>query len=894
MPLVGLAVAEAGQPEERLFPSQWHKWKGLIICRQRGQAPLLVARSEVEVLKRAILAAQAVHKWNTRGYPVMRNDAESAKTAEIILSWTEDYIYGCADGITIDGSVLTLSRLVSMASIFINGLNGLSKIRIEQCVLDGNGVGIVDGMMRAIGNKQVGAVAIVNCSLGNHPCSAAASLLATIGVNSGLVELCFDSMEDFSDEILKEFSKLWILAPGLKTLRIKRCPKLRGEYYFHDFLKGIKENINLDLLDLSRNSLDWSILNPLIDVVFSSLRPNITKIDLSYNNLTPRENKNLLEMSKDARSKDALTIVVEPLPPPEINRSAKKVVKNDNVDEISERIMDQGELEKFIESSLARAGIRNNASESLNLFETNTEKNSGVMNQAILPKVEKFDLNQYTDSFGTHSQSMDERAELIAGQLDQNDNSTRQINFTKPQEPTSPNFNRQPSPSTRPRDSLRHSASEPKHAQLQPLAKEIISNANTEKWVDEVKNLGAKMKFINEVNEILNFEWRDLGEVNGRIDRLVESAVENGYSGSAVDALFLVYTARNEAVMRTVKPTKENCGNPVQVGQVEAEILAQDPYFLLNNDDEHKLATKGKKFNGEEFDFMGVHEAWLDYERLGSLTRAQLIKILDASPLEHKSSHLITSISAMLNSPQAKSQSRTFELRLSRSVFLLSAPTSPPLIPLHSLDPLLAHARLLTRSRWQLGNHLSENINSMLTLESSYLHQVLTKNTPSIEDYHRDRLAYIDDNITDRVEIVKSWDKGYREWVESAIKDIYAGNCEYGVVPEFMGKMEENERLVLDEMGVVVKGKFGRSSPYLYRKSTTFANNFYIMPMLKMKTKLKENQIKSLLQSKVKSFLIVRSISKLDPISNKDFEQDLKVISINKGTYITLSSISFV
>jgi hypothetical protein len=172
--------------------------------------------------------------------------------------------------------------------------------------------------------------------------------------------------------------------------------------------------------------------------------------------------------------------------------------------------------------------------------------------------------------------------------------------------------------------------------------------------------------------------------MNVVLDELVESSIKRNYRGPAIDMLFWLKWKRDMVSNKLLK--KRIDGN-----KIELELMQKDPFFMLNYDDDFAEKTRDvQSYYNKKNDYLGIHLSWVPYEMVSSLTKNDLLNIInDVSRMDHVD---ITEI------PQNK---------LDRCKFLLAEPETPEYEEFKT-DNLLKIARCVMIYRYKKSESIQD------------------------------------------------------------------------------------------------------------------------------------------------------------------------------------------
>lgn len=485
-------------------------------------------------------------------------------------------------------------------------------------------------------------------------------------------------------------------------------------------------SLRLTLLDLSRNSLDSSIVNSLIDTVFVKKAVPIETLDLSYNQLTGRQNQDIYKLYLSSSACKSMKLKLEPLPPivtVPVNREAAVVrLKTQAITEditivpkaekCSERVMgkNSGKRFKIEEPPVDESGIETmeiktpNFKQPDKLFHLKIDEDLKTQHLASLDPTDAGMVLKALEFLNSQHESIDlpKILDLVATLMSKN---IRVCDHFDPDSVSkiSPLLEKE-----------LHSAHETLDVTLcdhlltcaEGLGLKAKYSKNPELKGMMINLQGRYFSFLKELNDLFNFRVADAA-INDKLDSLVERATEMSLRGTGIDLLFLLREERNKLLHGYFH-------NGVQDYNVKLEVVKQEPLFFTMLNKQHMEETKAVELDDETHNHFGVHENWLDYEALSVCKRKELIDILS------KNDDLLSPVPSTLMMSSLLKRTKLDSFKVKRIAFLLREEETVSFCNFR-IDGLLCLARLICKYRWAHGTKQISQYEQINSLKSSYL-----------------------------------------------------------------------------------------------------------------------------------------------------------------------------
>lgn len=574
-----------------------------------------------------------------------------------------------------------------------------------------------------------------------------------------LRELIFDGL-NINDLDLREFSNLWITCDRIKVLRIRRCLDIRGEYYLKDFLLSLNAALQLDCLDMSRNSLDSSVNDSLVDTLFTAKKLNICELDLSFNNMDDYDNAILHEVYKASRAHRIMHLKLDPYMPGMISATPqmhthRHIDSDADIDDIIRYF-------RHVDTEMPASHTHDNEESAILMHMHDMPFDSFKADDSSMPG-DRSDLHRVNDDL-MHRNADIVRLYNMIDHID--DHSVDDIRAC-----LTAAILQMPAPLASDVDRSSKLAS-----YCLSAAKLAVEHDDIKAWhsIDQICTIAGiegslavhddykrcKLIAMAKICQ-LQADVRDtldmIGKprlVNDRLDSVCIRIVNYGVAGLGADLLLLIREKRNQMI-------REYADSRLDEGDLQIESLRGNPLLFLEINKDYSDSTKDSPFTAVEA--IGVHENWLDYELLANLTRSELMKILEEE-LEHRQDESPTK--------QTKSQTSKFK----RVSFMLSEPLSDVFKHM-STDSLLVQSRTVCRLRWSQGCRQVSNLNSMKSLCDSYLDSILERNTSNAAINDHSFTQFVSEHLIDSrsmMAIERSWLSDGRQAIRHLIADRLA------------------------------------------------------------------------------------------------------------------------
>lgn len=571
-----------------------------------------------------------------------------------------------------------------------------------------------------------------------------------ISHHSLLRELVFEET-DLQDQDLKLFENLWLTCSHIKIFRIRNSSTLKGEFYLKDFFMSILQHLSLDLLDLSRNNLSSSISETLTDVLFTKTQPKLKVLDLRYNKLSAEDNSILFTVFSSSKSATTLNLKLEPFIPGLIQALP------------STKIREPQEQEE-VEDMLASFRHRREEIEKNALFDSYADHEIEIRVEEDIPEIAVLERQLTFDG----EDMMDNHVKSLTLLFEEGES----VSLKDLLEASTKFEDRKPQAKSVIPEVLWTKLFE---FCLRESKKALESEIYTD-WIlltiiadnfgfkrelqshQEIQQqaLTAQAKlyqFKIDLEKFLKLTCKPK-EANNLLDSLCSRVLKYGMVGEGVDFLLLIKENRDKTIKKFID-------NGIAEFDIQLEMIQNSPLMFLDLNKQLNEETKGNTFESGDYDFLGAHENWLDYERASSLTREQLVSIIEEK-LALKGSDKMT-------------LQQTLKFR--RSSFILCQPGS--FLYEHSMiDTLLVQARLLSRLRWSLGPRSVENYSAIEDFKEKYLEKILEKNLKDepaslqmINSFIEEKLKPRNTILADENEILFNYRKNLESQVELFIRE---------------------------------------------------------------------------------------------------------------------------
>lgn len=387
------------------------------------------------------------------------------------------------------------------------------------------------------------------------------------------------SFEDcnITDKSLRFFSGLWQYVPFLEYFGLTHCPKVKGEIYFSSFLERMVSELQLKILNLSHNSLTEKIIEFLIEEVFSVKNASFKVIDLSYNDITPRENLNMFQFFQDSLISKKCQLIIERYP---INGYYFSKINN---------------KQKVLTLELERIGIHRKETKRLILTkrekarakELREELNMSILNRKSIEQIHKLCSVIDKQPFDYPPQYVEEGIRFIRDTMTSADDLGDYYGFYYAEQCSK---------------MLGMNQKDIK------LKKDAIQNRTD--------------SYTQELTRLLNFQIPET-QANIILDELVDKAIKRDYRGDAIDLLFYLKSLRDHQ-------TNTLLYKKTDAVQIEMHLMQKDPFFSLNYDKEFSdVCREYAKHSKTPTDCLGYHHQWVDYSEITKLTKKEIKSIIN-------------------------------------------------------------------------------------------------------------------------------------------------------------------------------------------------------------------------------------------------------------------------
>lgn len=534
-----------------------------------------------------------------------------------------------------------------------------------------------------------------------------------------LRELVFDAT-DLDDADLKLFENLWLACSQIKVLRFRRCPQITGAFYLGDFLAAVHQRLDLDLLDLSKNQLTASATASLADSLFTLTPAKVKTLDLRYNRLSAEDNAILHAVFQGSRLSSSLQIRLEPFIPglvcplplprqaPQLDAEVDDLLvdfrrkRADDNHHIFDSYHDDSPLigQENLKSEANKSKIEKNSplsDASLNggqlTFEADALEAEAIQLSSLVEAPNRPSLTELlvsTTKFAGHPDTA--KKLLPAAVLD------RALDICL-----------EDGRAALEADCLADWTLASLAAGHLGLGTELLLPPDIRRLA-----LAAKAKLYQlkqDLDGFLRFDYRPR-EANDLLDSLCDRLVRYGTVGEGADLVLLIKERRDTEIRRLRASDADEY-------DLQLEALQATPFVFLSFNRPLAEATHDVVSLPGSYQFMDVHENWIDYERLGSLGRQALIEVLEDRLSDEQL--------------QEDGSAATNQLRRKRAAFMLCQPESS-IFSRFRVDSLLVQSRLLCRLRWRQGQRATENLIAIEKFKDCYLETVLSSNLQAQEN----------------------------------------------------------------------------------------------------------------------------------------------------------------
>ena len=388
--------------------------------------------------------------------------------------------------------------------------------------------------------------------------------------NSYLRVLWLDKLS-ITDKSLKFFGSLWQYMPFLDELRITGCKAIKGEQYLSGFLNSITTSLNLQVLDLSRNSLSDINIPILAEELLNIKNLLIKRVDLSYNCFTSRDNWTLYQYYQQSPMKESTELALAPYP---IHQEYFDVLTEGKRFStiVFERVSLAGDDKRKVLTNEDLAVCRD-LSEEVNqcvLFQKNIEDI-----QAVCRHIKSLD-------FDFPPQYVERLSELV-----------RELVSASAQAEDFYGF------------SICYECSK-------------LLDVNKSESRNRFNNLTIKFDQLTEdINRLLNFRYQEV-KLNAVLHELLSKVINQDVRGTGAELLLLIKDRRDTLIVEYAQKGIDN-------NYIENEMMETEPYYVLESNE--PLEERSKFLNDKILSqVIGCHAKLADYEKMSEYARNELIR----------------------------------------------------------------------------------------------------------------------------------------------------------------------------------------------------------------------------------------------------------------------------
>lgn len=440
-------------------------------------------------------------------------------------------------------------------------------ISFEEINFDIELVKFVSGLITSIPQFQIKGLKFFDSNLDDK---LLVKLERAIKHNGFLEELHFEKLK-LGDKSFSFFASIWQFLPFLRSFSLKSCSNLVGEIYFSAFLEKLVSDIQLDLLDLSRNHLGEQIITPLVEELFVVKNSGIKELDLSFNNISPRDSWRLYQLYIKSNLQKKMKLKLEPYPI--YGPYLMEVLKNETNCTVVLQRARLGVGDKRRE--LTKAEIRQTA-------ELREEISQAILLQKSIEDIYSLCKKISDLEFDFPPQHVEKLCELLRDYLNMAEANQDFYSFFYVSE----------------------------CAKMIGLSKSEYLNKQSS-FKSKSESLGE------ELSRILNLELPE-SQINPMLDQLVVQVMTQDLRGPAVDLLLYIKELRDRKVNEFISKGKDSRA-------IELALLQEEPYFVIEYDNDFADKTSNIEIL-EPVDVLSLHPRWINYEVVSMLSREDLIK----------------------------------------------------------------------------------------------------------------------------------------------------------------------------------------------------------------------------------------------------------------------------
>lgn len=450
---------------------------------------------------------------------------------------------------------------------FVSKGEFIEKLQVENFEMRDSEVDKVAMVIIAVPQQQITSLIIKNCKLTDD---GMLNFGRALRHNSYLRVLWLDKLL-ITDKSLKFFGGLWQYIPFLDELKITGCKGIRGEQYLGGFLNSIATSLNLQLLDLSRNSLSDVNIPVLIEELLNVKNLLIKKVDLSHNCFTAKDNWSLFQYYQKSPMKQSTELSLEPYP---IHQEYFDILTaNQRFNTIVfERVSLSGEEKRKVLTNEDLAVCRQ-------LVE---EINQCVLFQKTVEDIQSVCRSIEALDFDFPPQYIERLAELV-----------RELVSTTHQAEDFYGFS---------------------------IAYECSRLLDVSKSDSRIRFNSLMLKFdllTEDINRLLNFRFQEI-KINSVLQELLLRVIQQDVRGTGADLLLLVKDRRDMLITDYAHRGIDN-------NYIENEMMETEPFFIL---DSNETLEERTKFLSDKVmsQTLGGHPKMADYEKFSEYSRTDLLR----------------------------------------------------------------------------------------------------------------------------------------------------------------------------------------------------------------------------------------------------------------------------
>lgn len=455
---------------------------------------------------------------------------------------------------------------------FLRNCDEIDRVSFEGVNFDFYSIQDFTNFFSELPQTQISALRFKNCQLDDKSVKELTKLLMH---NSFLKELTIDNAQ-ITNRCFLDLRSVWQYIPYLRVLKIRNCPGISGSGNMNSFFKGILTELKLQELDLSNNSIDQKIIEPLKQSFFCFAKSTITTFNLSYSKFTPSKHWELFKVYTESPLKTSLRLICQPYPIFDSyfeHFQSMKAAGTQEFDILLKRTpMNHKPVITYLNDKDTSKIVQ------LNYLITSSIQNESTTIEELHGICESIDKLDY--DFPLHYLT-----DLVEDLRDRVQEAYNQKDFYA--------------------FSILYSSIKLIGVQSQDFdPKKHVAN-----------NLAES--FANDVARIFNLEIPE-NEINPTLDQLVSRAIINDYRGEAVDLIFMMKEMRDIQALEFQK--KQITGDSIEV-----RASLYEPFYLLQEDPFYMEISQNLKLDKEGS--FGSHYLYMDYQRFSEMGKAYLTQM---------------------------------------------------------------------------------------------------------------------------------------------------------------------------------------------------------------------------------------------------------------------------